>query len=456
MNFAHFPVTVASFLVAIGILVAVHEFGHYWVARRCGVRVLRFSLGLGRPFWSRTDSHGTEWALAPIPLGGYVSMLDEREGPVTEAHRHQAFNNRPLAQRIAVVAAGPLANLILAVLLYAVLAMIGGSVRIPEISVPAGGTPAEQAGLRGGERIVAVDGRATPGWSDVRWQLMQRVAAGDAVVPLTVEDGSTQRTVSLRADGVGASSITANLPALLGLGVEPPHLTTVIETVAEGGAGAAAGLLQGDRIVTVDGRDVRDWEGFAQQVRASPGRRLQLGIERDGARLGLVVTPAAQSVQGERIGRVGLGPRPDPAWTAAHTEPHHLRFDAALADGVLRTWDTSIFSLRMLGGMLTGEVSPSNLSGPVAIADFAGQSARLGWLSFVSFLALMSISLGVLNLLPVPVLDGGHIMYYLVEAVTGRPVSQRLLEVGQRVGIAVLATLMLVAFYNDIQRLITG
>jgi regulator of sigma E protease len=285
---------------------------------------------------------------------------------------------------------------------------------------------------------------------------MQRVAAGDAVVPLTVEDGSTQRTVSLRADGVGASSITANLPAVLGLGVEPPHLTTVIETVAEGGAGAAAGLLQGDRIVTVDGRDVRDWEGFAQQVRASPGRRLQLGIERDGARLGLVVTPAAQSVQGERIGRVGLGPRPDPAWTAAHTEPHHLRFDAALADGVLRTWDTSIFSLRMLGGMLTGEVSPSNLSGPVAIADFAGQSARLGWLSFVSFLALMSISLGVLNLLPVPVLDGGHIMYYLVEAVTGRPVSQRLLEVGQRVGIAVLATLMLVAFYNDIQRLITG
>jgi regulator of sigma E protease len=456
MNLADLPSTLLAFLLAIALLVTVHEFGHYWVARRCGVRVLRFSLGLGRPFWSRVDRHGTEWALAPIPLGGYVSMLDEREAAVPPALRGQAFNTRPVAQRIAIVLAGPLANLLLAVLLYTGLAMLGGSVRLAQLEPPAAGSPAAAAGLRGGERIVAVDGRDASGWGDVRWHLMRRIAAGDAAVAVTVEDGAGARTVRIDASAVSMAAVGGDLPAALGLRVEPPVLTLVVEGLAAGGAGAAAGLRAGDRVLAVDGVPLSTWDAFAARVRGSPGQELSVAVERDGRRLDLRVTPAAETRGGATVGRIGLSPRADAAWTARHITQHREPLFAALADATLRTWDTSLFSLRMLGGMLSGEVSPSNLSGPVAIADFAGQSARLGWLSFVGFLALMSISLGVLNLLPVPVLDGGHIMYHLIESVTGRPLSPRLMEIGQRVGIAALATLMLVAFYNDIQRILAG
>lgn len=456
MTLSSLPSTLAAFILAIAVLVTVHEFGHYWVARRCGVRVLRFSLGLGRPFWSRTDRHGTEWALAPIPLGGYVSMLDEREAAVPAELRHVAFNTRPVLQRIAIVAAGPLANLLLAVLLYAAMAMVGGEVRIPQLTVPPADTPAALAGLRGGERIVAVGARDTVGWSDVRWQLMRQVVARPERVLLTVEDGSGRRTLALERPALSVAELMGDLPAALGLVVEPPRLTTRVGAVMAGGAGERAGLRVGDRIEAVDGRMLDGWEDFAGRVRASPGRALQVRIERAGARFELALTPDAARVKAETVGRVGVGPLPDPDWTAAHTVAHRSGLPTAFGDAVLRTWDTSVFSLRMLGGMLMGEVSPTNLSGPVAIADFAGQSARMGWLSFVGFLALMSISLGVLNLLPVPVLDGGHIMYYLAELVTGRPVSQRLLELGQRIGIAALAALMVLAFYNDIQRIITG
>ncbi len=456
MALSSLPSTIAAFLVAIAVLVVIHEFGHYWVARRCGVRVLRFSLGFGKPIWSRKDRHGTEWALAPIPLGGYVSMLDEREAPVPERLRHEAFNTRPVSQRIAIVLAGPLANLILAVLLYTGLAMLGGTVRIPYIVVPTEGSPAAVVGLRGGERIVEVGGRETPGWNDVRWQLMRQLAAGPESIALTVDAGGVRRTVELAATGIGLREVTGDLPGTFGLAVEPPALQNVVELVADGGAGERAGFRVGDRIDAVDGEPVRSWEDFAARVRESPGRALAVTIERGGAVRELQVTPAAAQAGGVAFGRVGLGPRPDPDWTAANSVDHRSGPIDALVDAVFRTWDTSVFSLRMLGGMLTGSVSPANLSGPVAIADFAGQSARMGWVSFVGFLALMSISLGVLNLLPVPVLDGGHIMYHLAESVTGRPLPERVMEVGQRIGMAALAALMLVAFYNDIQRILTG
>lgn len=456
MALSSLPSTVAAFLVAIAILVVIHEFGHYWVARRCGVRVLRFSLGFGKPLWTRKDSHGTEWVLAPIPLGGYVSMLDEREAPVPERLRHEAFNTRPVSRRIAIVLAGPLANLILAVLLYTGLAMLGGTIRIPSIGVPAEGTPAAAAGLRGGERIVAVGGRETPGWADVRWQLMRQVAAGPAVLTVTFEAGGVQRTVDFPAAGVNLEQITSDLPGAFGLAVEPPRVQNVVGMVAEGSAGELAGFRPGDRLLAVGGKPVSRWEDFAGPVRENPGRPLDVTVERDGVTMPLRVTPAAVVSGGVSFGRVGLGPRPDPDWTAANTAYHSSGAVDATVDSVLRTWDTSVFSLRMLGGMLTGAVSPENLSGPVAIADFAGQSARMGWVSFVGFLALMSISLGVLNLLPVPVLDGGHIMYHLAESLTGRPLPTRVMEVGQRIGMAALAALMLVAFYNDIQRILTG
>jgi regulator of sigma E protease len=456
MALASLPSTIAAFLVAIAVLVVIHEFGHYWVARRCGVRVLRFSLGFGKPIWSRTDRHGTEWAVAPIPLGGYVSMLDEREAPVPERLRHEAFNTRPVSQRIAIVLAGPMANLILAVVLYAGLAMLGGTIRIPYLSVPAEDSPAASAGLRGGERVVAVGGRETPGWTDVRWQLMRQLAAEPAALPLTVEAGGVRRTVELPMRDIGLQQVAGDLPGAFGLAVESPRLQTVIERVAEGGAGEQAGFRPGDRVVAVDGEPVADWEVFAGRVRESPGRSLAVTIERDGAALELDVTPALTRAGDAAFGRIGLGPRPDPGWMAANTAHHSSGPLEAWVDALFRTWDTSVFSLRMLAGMLTGAVSPSNLSGPVAIADFAGQSARMGWVSFVGFLALMSISLGVLNLLPVPVLDGGHIMYHLAESVTGRPLPARVMEVGQRIGMAALAALMLVAFYNDIQRILTG
>lgn len=456
MAFASLPSTIAAFLVAIAVLVVIHEFGHYWVARRCGVRVLRFSLGFGKPIWSRKDSHGTEWALAPIPLGGYVSMLDEREAPVPERLRHEAFNTRPVRQRIAIVLAGPLANLILAVVLYAGLGMVGGTVRVPYLSVPAEGSPAAVAGLRGGERVVEIGGRETPGWTDVRWQLMRQLAAGPEALSVTVESGGVRRTVEISAVGIGLQQVAGDLPRAFGLGVEPPKLQSVIEQVADGSPGAQAGFQPGDQIVALEGQPVVNWEAFAERVRASPGLSLGVTVQRAGDSLELQVTPAAVNSGERAIGRVGLGPRPDPDWTAANTADHRTGPLDALVDAVYRTWDTSVFSLRMLGGMLTGAVSPTNLSGPVAIADFAGQSARMGWVSFVGFLALMSISLGVLNLLPVPVLDGGHIMYHLAESVTGRPLPERVMEVGQRIGMAALAALMLVAFYNDIQRILTG
>ena len=456
MALSSLPSTVAAFLVAIAVLVVIHEFGHYWVARRCGVRVLRFSLGFGKPLWTRTDRHGTEWVLAPIPLGGYVSMLDEREAPVPERLRHEAFNTRPVSQRIAIVLAGPLANLILAVLLYTGLAMLGGTIRIPSISVPAEGTPAAAAGLRGGERIVAVGGRETPGWTDVRWQLMRQVAAGPDVLPVTFEAGGAQRTVDFPAAGVKLEQITSDLPGVFGLAVEAPQFENAVGMVAEGSPGELAGFRPGDRILAVDGKPVARWDDFAGRVRESAGRSMPVTVEREGVTVQLQVTPATVVAGGTTFGRVGLGPKPDEAWTALNTAYHRSGLAGALLDAVLRTWDTSVFSLRMLGGMLTGSVSPDNLSGPVAIADFAGQSARMGWVSFVGFLALMSISLGVLNLLPVPVLDGGHIMYHLAESVTGRPLPARVMEVGQRIGMAALAALMLVAFYNDIQRILTG
>ena len=456
MALSSLPSTIAAFLVAIAILVVIHEFGHYWVARRCGVRVLRFSLGFGKPLWSRTDRHGTEWVVAPIPLGGYVSMLDEREAPVPERLRHEAFNTRPIPQRIAIVLAGPLANLVLAVALYAGLAMWGGTIRIPYLAVPAQDSTAATVGLRGGERVVEVGGRETPGWTDVRWQLMRQLAAGPETLPLTVEAGGVRRTVELSAAGVGLQQVTGDLPGAFGLAVEPPKVQNVVEQVAEDSPGAQAGFRSGDRVLAVDGRAVADWEAFAALVRESPGRSLNVMVERDGGEMLLQVTPAAVQSGGMSVGRIGLGPRPDPDWTAANTAYHRNGPLNALVEAIYRTWDTSVFSLRMLGGMLTGSVSPANLSGPVAIADFAGQSARMGWMSFVGFLALMSISLGVLNLLPVPVLDGGHIMYHLAESVTGRPLPARVMEVGQRIGMAALAALMLVAFYNDIQRLLTG
>jgi regulator of sigma E protease len=450
--------TLAAFLVALSVLIVIHEYGHYWVARRCDVKVLRFSVGFGRALWSRRfGADATELRIALIPLGGYVKMLDEREGPVSEVERHRAFNRKSVWQRSAIVAAGPLANFLAAIAIYWALYMHGVPGLVPQIDTPAAQSAAARAGFVRGETIVAVGGEATPSWQEFRWQLLQRALDG---APVLVEsraegNGAPQRR-ELRFDGLTREDIEGDLLRALGFSRLRPVLPPVIGQLAAGGAAARAGLREGDRVEAVGERRIQTWEELVNIVRAAPGEQLQFRVRRgDGSSMAIVVAvDRVQEGQERPVGRIGAGPRVDPedlqriSVSVAHGPVE------AFVRACARTWDTAWFSLRMLGKMLLGEVSLKNLSGPITIADYAGQSAQSGWISYLLFLALISISLGVLNLLPVPLLDGGHLLYYSVEILTGKPLSERVMEIGQQVGMAVLFMLMAFAVYNDIFRLI--
>ncbi len=454
--------TIAAFIVTLGILVIVHEFGHYWVARRCGVHVLRFSVGFGKPWLSRVDRQGTEWTIAPIPLGGYVSMLDERNAPVPSEMRGQTFNAQPVGCKIAIVAAGPVANFLLAILLYGALGMSGTPVRIAQIAEPPAGTPAALAGMHEGLTLTAVGNRATAGWADVHWELLRQLISADGRLTVdAVDAGGLTRRFELQVGGFSGERLEGDVPGALGLRLQALPLAPVVGGLARDSAAARAGLQAGDRIVSIDGVAVVDWEDFAARVRLAPLQKLDLRVVRDGAVVAVDLQPDAveqTTAAGQRqtIGRAGVQPAVDQQATADAFAPLRLGPLDSLWRGTLKTWDTSVFSLQMLGRMLVGDISPRHLSGPITIADYAGKSASFGLASFIGFLALVSISLGVLNLLPVPLLDGGHIMYHLAEFATGRPVSERVMEIGQRIGIAALASLMLVAFYNDIYRLLAG
>ncbi|MES2369482.1 MAG: RIP metalloprotease RseP [Pseudomonadota bacterium] len=445
--------TVVWFLVAIAILVVVHEFGHYLAARLAGVKVLRFSLGFGKPLFSRRFGRDqTEWALAALPFGGYVKMLDEREGEVPAAEAHRSFNRASVWRRIGIVAAGPIANFLLAIVFYWALFLHGMPAMKPLIGEPPAGTPAAQAGLVSGDEIRRVNGADTPSFQDLRLELLRAGVAGDPLA-LELADG---RSVRLDAPPMDTENLERDTLRPLGIVRYDPEIDPVIGEVLPGGAAARAGFRSGDRLIAANGEAVATWQDWVNLIRQHPSQSLRIEYEREGKMRELTVVPDTVDENGQRVGKIGAGPKVDPSlMDDLMTEVRYGPVEA-LGRGAEKTWDMSLFTLEMMGRMVLGQVSWKNLSGPLTIADYAGQSATLGWISFVGFLALVSVSLGVLNLLPVPLLDGGHLMYYVAEVLTGRPVSERTMEIGSRVGMMLLLLLMSFALFNDLQRLIGG
>jgi regulator of sigma E protease len=449
--------TVVSFVVALGVLIVVHELGHYLVARWCGVKVLRFAVGFGRPLAKRRiGPDRTEWIIAAVPIGGYVKMVDEREGPVEPEDLPRAFNRQSVWRRFAIVLAGPVANFLLAIVLYWGLFIGGVQEAKPIVAAPEAGTVAARAGLARGDTIRAINGEPMLTWQDVRWRLLQ-LAFDRKEARLEVESAAhviDWRTLDLAQ--VKADEVEGDLLARLGLRLYRPDVPPTIGQVMSGGVAERAGLAARDRVLAIDGQPIATWDALVAKVRASPGRPLALEVDRGGKRLRMDLVPETVAQGAETIGRIGAGPYVEPGVMKAYLVDVRYGPLESLARALAKTWEMSVFSLRMLGKMIVGEVSWRNLSGPVTIADYAGQSAQLGLVPYLAFLALISISLGVLNLLPIPLLDGGHLMYYSIEVLKGSPVSERVMELGQRAGLAVLLFLMAFAFYNDINRLISG
>ncbi len=442
------------FILALGILITIHEFGHYWVARKCGIKVLRFSIGFGKPLWMKKGGpDDTEYVIAAIPLGGYVRMLDEREGDVDPAELERAFNRQSIAKRLAVVIAGPLANFLLAIAVYWLIFVVGTIGIKPIVGVVAPGSIAAEAGLVQGDVILEVGGKKTPTWEIAVIGMLDN-ALSDGEVVLTIEEGVSRNVVehSFPFETIPDDLNRGGFLDYIGIRPYRPAIPPLIGKLAPGGAAEKAGFQVGDLVVSADGKAIDDWETWVDYVRARPEKNISVTVDRDGAQVVMSLTPILLESKEGRIGKIGAGVR-------LQEMPEELRSPVKYGPGeslymaVVKTWDMSALTLNMLGKMVVGDVSMSNLSGPISIARYAGYSASIGLISFLSFLAIVSISLGVLNLLPIPMLDGGHLMYYLAEAVKGSPVSDETQIMGQKVGIAMLLGLMVVAFYNDILRL---
>jgi len=450
-------ITLLAFVGAIALLVVFHELGHYWAARRCGVKVLRFSVGFGKEIYlKRFAGNDTEWVISAIPLGGYVKMLDEREGEVAPEDLKYAFNRQPVLRRMAIVVAGPLANFLLAIVLYWALFVYGVPGLKPVLGDVPPGSPAAIAQMQAGETILTINGDAVPNWQELRWTLLElALRQGEVKIEARSAEG-VHLFHLLDMSSLEAKDLDGEFLDKLGLHPYRPIVLPVIGKVAENSVAQHAGLREGDRILRANGITVQRWLEVVEMVRAHPGKSVQFDIQRGGEVLSISVVPQAVVESGKTVGKIGAGPQvDDAAWKAMLTEVSYGPFEAFTLS-LRKTWETSIISLKMLGKMVMGEISMKNLSGPITIADYAGQSAEMGVAAYLGFLALISVSLGVLNLLPIPLLDGGHLLYYAVELAKGSPVSEQLWEVGQKIGIALLGMLMAFAMYNDINRLISG
>ena len=443
--------TLLAFIFAILILVSLHEFGHYIVARLCGVKVLRFSVGFGKPFFSRKRGD-TEWCLAPIPLGGYVKMVDTREGEVAQADLPYAFDKQHPAKRIAIVAAGPLTNLALAVLLYGLSFSFGVTEIRPYVGTVEPDTIAARAGFQSGDRIQSVNSTPVADWGSAQTEIALNLEAGKVAVAVQTASGAqTVRTID--AAGTEEAGKIAKNQGYIGL--MPFKITTVIGGVEKGSPADKAGLKTGDKLTAADGKPITSWQEWANLTRQSPGRKIALTYERDGqARTADIRPDTVERSDKTLIGRVGLLPQSDKAWDRQIRRNYRPSVVRAFGMGWEKTVSHSWTTVKFFGKLISGNASASHISGPLTIADIAGQSAELGLQSYLEFLALVSISLGVLNLLPVPVLDGGHLVFYTAEWIRGKPLGERIQNIGLRFGLALMMLMMAIAFFNDITRLL--
>lgn len=455
--------TLLSFVVALAVLITIHEYGHFQMAKWCGVKVLKFSLGFGKPLYSKKFGlDQTEFVISALPLGGYVKMLDERELSESElkglAHtdRLRSFNRQKLWKRFLIVLAGPVANFLLAIFLFWFLMAQGVTALKPVVGEVLKGTAAYQSGLQQGDLVKSIENKKVRTWQDIYWALLQNIGETQEVELTIVDNQGRLKKHLLSLSKLSKKDLEGDFLTPLGLRPNQPVIPAKISEVLSNSAASKAGLKAGDVILSVDGLKINSSEEFVNVVQSKPNKALLVAINRASEVISLEITPSLVKEGGRNVGRIGAGFKMDSEALA----PYLVKVKYSLAESLFlanqKTWDISLFSLKMIGNMLIGEASLKTISGPVTIATYSGKSAHQGWASWIGFLAMLSISIGVLNLLPIPVLDGGHLLYYTVEAIKGSPVSDRMIEIGQRIGFLLLGLLMIFAFYNDINRLIAG
>ena len=440
----------AAFVVAILLLVSLHEFGHYIVARWCGVKVLRFSVGFGKPFWKKQRGD-TEWCLAPIPLGGYVKMVDTREGEVAEADLPYAFDKQPPLKRIAIVVAGPLVNLILAVLLYVASFNLYGVTEVkPWVGTVEKDSIAAKAGFQVGDRITDINGKSVHDWMEAQTELVIALQAGNVAVGVQDAQGKVQsRVMDVEASPTSVEAATQGQ----GVGIWPIKVKSEISQVLPNSAAERAGLKAGDKVLSVNGQKLLDWTAWVEVIKASPGKDLNLEVQRQGQVLNLMLRPDSEDLGQQLVGKAGVAASIDTVWEAQVKTKREVGLLESVTLAARKTWNLSALTLKFLGKLIMGEASIKGISGPVSIGEIAGKSAMMGLETYIQFLAVISISLGVMNLLPIPVLDGGHLLYYIIEWVRGKPLSEHVQTMGLKIGLCIMGLFMLVAFFNDFTRI---
>lgn len=448
--------SIFSFIVAIAILVTIHEFGHFWVARKLGVKVLRFSVGFGKPLWSKIGADETEYQVAAIPLGGYVKMADEREGNVAEEDLPRAFNRQSVWKRFAIVAAGPIANFLFAIVAFACMYMVGVNGVKPIIGKVAEDSIAMQVGIQEDDLITSINGQAVVSWQTASITMVSQALETGVIEVATTGNNGSQDTHQI--DLSDSRKLLGDEMLLDYLGIQPwrPTLDATIGALSPNGAATRAGIKTGDQVISAAGEQVADWSAYVDIIRASPDQEIEVVVRRESQTITLQVTPEGVVEQGTMVGKIGAGPKIDPNAYDRVRVKEKFGFFSSIGKGVEQTWNLTTLTVRVLTKLVTGQASTKNISGPISIAEYAGVSAAIGLAAFLGFLAMISVSLGILNLLPIPILDGGHLMFYLIEMIKGSPVSAAFEAAGQRLGIAMLGGLMFLAFYNDLSRLFTG